>query len=140
MSHSASSSSSDLQSTLRVMQERDLARQAEQNWRTRYEIEAQQRRAEAVIAQQAITHLKAEVQRLTQLNQQQPVVSSIPVLPQASASAQTLVDLQAKLVQVSQERDQLRQLLKAEQANHAKTRASLTTTLCDAMDALNLQQ
>lgn len=140
-SNSTPSSPGDLQQALRVMQqERDIARQAEQNWRARYEMEAHQRRADAAIAQQAIARLQAEIQRLTQPTSQPTTSQALTALPQEFITPQTLVDLQAKLIQVGQERDQLQQLLEVEKANHGKTRASLTTTLCDAMEALNLKR
>lgn len=109
------------ESQLRV--ERDRALEDAAKWRRRYEVEAQQRRAEAAQAEKTIQALRAEVFQLCQLG---PTVrSAIPKDGEASG----LGLLRGELATLQQERNQLAEALAQEQQQHAKTRESLITAL-----------
>lgn len=136
----------ELKQELQEAQEAQRAANASaDNWRKRYEIEAQQRRTEALLMRQTIDQLKAEISQLKNLPQ--PSVNS-PVpqsnieqaiasqFPDTSDTSQVVADLKLKLLQVWTERDRLAQDLKTEQANHIQTRKNLTTALGDTVDML----
>lgn len=106
------------------------AHESADNWRKRYEIEAEQRRAETLTLQQTIAQLQADVDRLKHPAQVSEIQAEI-------AQLQTVPELQAKLAQVWRDRDQLAQDLKAEQLSHAQTRKNLTTALGDTVDMLS---
>ncbi|MGB7414754.1 MAG: hypothetical protein WA902_11160 [Thermosynechococcaceae cyanobacterium] len=93
---------------------------AAEQWRRRYEVEAQQRRKEYAIAQGTIKKLRAEVQQLCRLKPN--AAASLP----PSRSTASLQALEA-------ERDQLAQALAQEQEAHARTRDNLISALSDAM-------
>jgi predicted RNase H-like nuclease (RuvC/YqgF family) len=100
------------------------------NWRKRYEIEAGQRRDEVQTLQATIAQLKAELDRA-----QNPLASEMEV-ESSIAQIQTVPELQAKLIEVWSDRNQLAQDLETEQVNHIETRKSLTTALGDAVEML----
>lgn len=119
-------------------QEREDAYASAANWRKLYETEAQQRRIEANLSRQTVELLKAEVQQLKGL----PLTGSgnsaaWSEIQQAVEQLSNVADLKTKLTEVLVERDRLMQALKAEQAEHAQTRKSLTTALGDAVDMLS---
>ncbi|MCG6134813.1 MAG: hypothetical protein MET45_09125 [Nostoc sp. LLA-1] len=121
--------------------DRHTAWESAQKWRKLYNTEAEQRRTDANLAQQAIASLKAEIHQLKGLE------TDILVDGKASTEAQqkiqqiqSIEDLQTKLIAIMKERDRLQQALKTEQENHAQTRQSLTTALGDAIDSLTRER
>ncbi|MGG6263681.1 hypothetical protein ACQ4M3_33635 [Leptolyngbya sp. AN03gr2] len=100
------------------------------NWRKRYEIEAQQRRTETLALQKTIAELQAEVDRL----KNPPTVTEID---SEIAQFQTVAELRSKLAEVWSDRNQLAEDFKAEQFSHAQTRKNLTTALGDTVDMLS---
>lgn len=111
------------------------ATQTADAWRSRYEVEGQQRRAESAQAQATINQLTQQVTELLA----QPELST--ELGDDSIALQirgliNLSDLQAKLFEVWTERDKAIAALKAEQNAHEKTKKDLTMALADAMDVL----
>jgi hypothetical protein len=132
----------DLKQQLQAAQAAQNAADASaDNWRKRYETEAQQRRTEAMLTRQTIDTLKLEISQLK--NQPQPS-ADVPILQssieRAIESLETVADLKLKLLEVWTERDRLAQELKIEQANHVQTRKNLTTALGDTIDMLTKQQ
>lgn len=124
----------NLQQQLQSARDSEAAAHASaDNWRKRYEIEAEQRRYETESMQQTIAQLRSELERVKTLPQ---ASQSDPALAQIVAQLQTVPDLQAKLSEVWTERNQLAEDLKAEQADHALTRKNLTTALGDTVDLL----
>ncbi|MBW4558572.1 MAG: hypothetical protein KME59_22120 [Trichormus sp. ATA11-4-KO1] len=125
------------QQLIEQQRDRDAAWESAEKWRKLYNTEAEQRRTDAHLAQQAIASLKAEIHQLKGLE------SGILVDGKAKTDAQeeiqqiqSIEDLQAKLIAIMKERDRLLQALKTEQDNHAQTRQNLTTALGDAIDSL----
>jgi predicted nucleic acid-binding Zn-ribbon protein len=111
------------------------ATQTADAWRSRYEVEGQQRRSESIQAQTTITRLTEQVTQLLA----QPELST--ELGDDSIALQikgliNLSDLQSKLFDVWTERDKAIAALKAEQIAHEKTRKDLTMALADAMEVL----
>lgn len=102
------------------------------NWRKRYEIEAEQRRTEVEALQQTIAQLQAELDHV-----KNPPQASATEVETAIATIQAVPELQAKLIEIWNERNQLAQELKAEQLSHSETRKSLTTALGDAVEMLS---
>lgn len=119
-------------------QERDEAFKSAANWRKLYEQEAQQRRAEATLAQQLIDDLQEKVAQL----QSDPIAS----LEAASIDRSTLAHdlalpssaevLREKLLDAIADVAKLRQALKQEQTEHERTRKTLMDALGDTMNAL----
>lgn len=139
-----------------TQKDRDAADASAANWRRLYETEAQQRRTEVALTQQKLAALTTELEQLKGEAQPEPELKA----PTAQDSAQTASDipaelaglqlpaeLQQKLTQVLLERHQLQakvealtQTLKAEQAEHAHTRKTLTTALGDTVDLLTKER
>ncbi|MBW4487606.1 MAG: hypothetical protein KME12_07435 [Trichocoleus desertorum ATA4-8-CV12] len=131
-----------------VERERDAAYTSATNWRRLYETEAQQRRTEANLAQQAIADLQIEIQQLRggivlEVDSSRSATEIAQVIDQIQSPA----ELREKLVQLLQEQgrlqsevEQLIQALQLEQANHAQTRKSLTTALGDTIDLLTKER
>ncbi|MCU0549180.1 MAG: hypothetical protein MUC48_07515 [Leptolyngbya sp. Prado105] len=123
----------DLQQQVKAAQvSEQTAHASADNWRKRYEIEAEQRRAEVQTLQATIAQLQTELDRIKNL----PAASEAEV-ETAISDIQTVPDLQAKLIEVVRDRNQLAQDLKTEQFNHLETRKSLTTALGDAVEMLS---
>jgi isocitrate dehydrogenase kinase/phosphatase len=121
-----------------VRQERDQARWEVAQGRKRFETEAQQRRDEAVKAQQAISALRTELESPPLPLDAAMIDPEFLQTLQAEILAQTDVEaLQSQLIATQVERQQLLQALKMEQADHAQTRHSLTNALGDAIEALS---
>ena len=121
--------------------ERDTGWESAEKWRKLYNTEAEQRRTDANLAQQAIASLKTEIQKLKGLE------SGILIDGKASTAAQaeiqqiqSLEELQGKVIAIMKERDRLLQALKTEQENHSQTRNNLTTALGDAIDGLTRER
>ncbi len=117
--------------------DRDAAWESAQKWRKLYNIEAEQRRTDIQMSQQAIASLKADIQKLQGREEGRLADgTAITAIQQEIKPLKSLEDLQAKLIAVIKERDRLVQALKTEQDNHAQTRKNLTTALGDAIDGL----
>ena len=102
------------------------------NWRKRYEIEAEQRRIETLAMQQTIAELRAELDRV----KNHPQASETEIQSEIF-QLETVPQLQAKLIEVWSDRNQLAQDLKAEQHSHTQTQNNLTTALGDTVDLLS---
>ncbi len=129
------------ESTSRLQSERDAAWESSEKWRKLYNIEAEQRRTDSQLAQQAISLLKAQIQELQGI--EDGVLSDGAVtkaIQKQIEQLNTVDELKAKLVAVIKERERLQQALKIEQENHTLTRKSLTTALGDAIDSLTKQR
>ncbi|AFZ57708.1 hypothetical protein H6G54_17075 [Anabaena cylindrica FACHB-243] len=119
-----------------LQQKRDEAWESSQKWRQLYNTESEQRRADAKMHQQAITSVKAELQKLQGINADTMAESATTTIESELAEPKSVEELQAKFIAITKERDRLIQALKIEQDNHAQTRNSLTTALGDAIDSL----
>jgi hypothetical protein len=120
-----------------LQSDRDVAWESAQKWRQLYNTEAEQRRTDAQLSQQAIASLKADLHKLRGL-EVETLAAGTPAtaIKEEIEQLKSVEDLQAKLIAVIKERDRLLQALKTEQDNHAQTRNSLTTALGDAIDSL----
>ncbi len=117
--------------------ERDSAWSSSQKWRQLYNTEAEQRRTDAHLFQQAIASLKAEIHKLKGIEGGTlGDGKATTAIQQEIQQIESVEELQAKLIAVTKERDRLLQALKTEQESHAQTRKSLTTALGDAIDSL----
>jgi hypothetical protein len=126
--------SDSLESQLnRLRVERDRALEEAAKWRRRYDVEAQQRRAESELAEKTIRALRAEVFQLCQLG---PAVRSVPAL-QDGESDGVLGRLRVEFAALQQERDRLMAALAQEQQQHTKTRENLITALGEVMQRGN---
>ena len=123
------------QQMTQFQRERDEAWESSQKWRQLYNTEAEQRRADAKLHQEAIASVKAEVQKFSGINAE-PGTDITTAIQQEIAHFNSIEELQTQLIEIIQERDCLLQALKLEQENHAQTRKSLTTALGDAIDSL----
>ncbi|MGC9527317.1 MAG: hypothetical protein ACP5D7_17425 [Limnospira sp.] len=127
-----------------LQRDRDTAIESADQWRERYNTEAQQRREDARRNRETIAQLQAELERL----QEKFGLPKNELLTRVTAQREveglhTAEELRARVVDVTLERDrareQLRQLteaLETEKAAHLETRNSLTTALGDTMDLL----
>ncbi|MBW4424967.1 MAG: hypothetical protein KME50_11065 [Nostoc desertorum CM1-VF14] len=124
-----------------LQSDRDVAWESAQKWRQLYNTEAEQRRTDAQLSQQAIASLRADLHKLRGL-EVETLAAGTPVtaIKQEIEQLKSVEDLQAKLIAVIKERDRLLQALKTEQDNHAQTRNSLTTALGDAIDSLTQER
>ncbi|WP_448604103.1 hypothetical protein [Thermoleptolyngbya sp.] len=116
--------------------ERDEALSSAANWRRLYETEAQQRRTEANLSQQAIADLKDRLQRAQSHPLPKLTGDVPPAIAQQIASLDTLESLQQALAQALVECDRLAQALRVEQSDHDQTRKSLTAALGETVDRL----
>ncbi|UUO14908.1 hypothetical protein [Dolichospermum heterosporum] len=123
------------QQMTKFQRERDEAWESSQKWRQLYNTEAEQRRVDAKMHQEAIVSIKAEVQKFSGVNGETGT-DMTTAIQQEISQFNSIEELQTKLLEVIQERDCLLQALKLEQENHAQTRKSLTTALGDAIDSL----
>jgi hypothetical protein len=123
------------QQMTQFQRERDEAWESSQKWRQLYNTEAEQRRADTKMHQEAITSVKTEGQKFSGINTEAGS-DNTTAIQQQIAQFNSLEELQTQLLEVIQERDCLLQALKLEQENHAQTRKSLTTALGDAIDSL----
>lgn len=123
------------QQMVEIQQERNAAWESAERWRKLYNTEAEQRRTDTQLSQQAIASLKAELQKVQGLDTHAlPDGTAITAIKQEIEQLQSVEELKAKLVTAIKERDRLLQALKTEQDNHAQTRDNLTTALGDAID------
>ncbi|MBW4687149.1 MAG: hypothetical protein KME40_19085 [Komarekiella atlantica HA4396-MV6] len=123
-----------------LLRDRDAAWESAQKWRKLYNTEAEQRRTDAQMSQQAIASLKAELQKLQGREEVRLADGTVTAIQQEIEPLKSIEDLQLKLIAVIKERDRLVQTLKTEQDNHAQTRKSLTTALGDAIDRLTQER
>ncbi|WP_254174804.1 hypothetical protein [Planktothrix pseudagardhii] len=129
--------------------QRDLnaAIESSDQWRQRYNIEAQQRRQEAQRYLEQVGELRGELERWQRLS---PLPNELQVrvaVRQEMDQLKTLDEVKAKLIEAMLERDrsreqihQLMEALEAEKAAHLDTRNSLTTALGDTVDLLTKAQ
>ncbi|MBC6431056.1 hypothetical protein FM036_09590 [Nostoc sp. HG1] len=124
-----------------LQSDRDTAWESAQKWRQLYNTEAEQRRTDAQLSQQAIASLKADLHKLQGI-EIETLAAGTPVtaIQQEIEQLKSVEELQAKLITLIKERDRLLQALKTEQDNHAQTRNSLTTALGDAIDSLTQER
>ncbi|MDZ8056084.1 MAG: hypothetical protein RMX68_021800 [Aulosira sp. ZfuVER01] len=123
------------QQMVAIQRDRDVAWESAEKWRKLYNTEAEQRRTDTQLSQQAIASLKAELQKVQGLDTQAlPDATAVTAIQQEIEQLQSVEELKAKLVTAIKERDRLLQALKTEQDNHAQTRDNLTTALGDAID------
>jgi hypothetical protein len=108
----------------------DRALEDAAKWRQRYDVEAQQRRVEAEVAEKTIRELRAEIFQLCQLG---PAVRSAAPLKKSEADDSTLGRLKTALAELQQERNQLAEALAQEEQQHHKTRENLITSLGEVM-------
>ncbi len=111
------------------------ATQTADAWRSRYEVEGQQRRAESGQAQATIAQLTQQVTQLLAKPEFSTELGDDSIALQIKGLI-NLSDLQAKLFEVWTERDKAIAALKTEQSAHEKTKKDLTMALADAMDVL----
>lgn len=123
-----------------LQSDRDAAWESAQKWRKLYNTEAEQRRTDAQLSQQAIASLKADLHKLQGLETETLAVTTVTAIQQEIEQLKSVEDLQGKLIAVLKERDRLLQALKTEQDNHAQSRNSLTTALGDAIDSLTRER
>ncbi|MHC5675931.1 hypothetical protein [Nostoc sp.] len=124
-----------------LQHDRNSAWESAQKWRQLYNTEAEQRRTDAQLSQQAIASLKADIHKLQGLEGETLAIRTpVTANQQEIEQLKSVEDLQAKLITVIKERDRLLQALKTEQDNHAQTRNSLTTALGDAIDSLTRER
>ncbi|MDZ8183887.1 MAG: hypothetical protein RMX96_03355 [Nostoc sp. ChiSLP02] len=128
------------QQIVELQQERDAGWESAQKWRQLYNTEAEQRRTDAQLSQQAIASLKADLHKLQGLETETLAVAPATAIQEEIEQLQSVEELQAKLIAAIKERDRLLQALKTEQDNHAQTRKSLTTALGDAIDSLTQER
>lgn len=129
------------QEVAELQKERDTGWESAEKWRKLYNTEAEQRRVDTQLSQQAIASLKAEIQKLqgSELRQLHDTAAATAILHEIE-QLKSVEELQTKLIAVFKERDRLLSLLKTEQDNHAQTRKSLTTALGDAIDGLTKER
>jgi hypothetical protein len=129
--------------------QRDLnaAVESSDQWRQRYNTEAQQRRQEAGRYLEQVGELRGELERWQRLS---PLPNELQVrvaVRQEIDQLKTLDEVKAKLIEVMLERDrsreQIHQLVEAldtEKTAHLETRNSLTMALGDTVDLLTKAQ
>ncbi|MEH2066703.1 MAG: hypothetical protein V7K47_00630 [Nostoc sp.] len=123
-----------------LQHDRDAAWESAQKWRQLYNTEAEQRRTDAQLSQQAIASLKADLHKFQGLETGTLADTPVTAIQQEIEQSQSVEELQSKLIAAIKERDRLLQALKTEQENHAQTRKSLTTALGDAIDSLTQER
>jgi chromosome segregation ATPase len=104
-------------------------------WRSRYDTEGQQRRAEVTAAQQKIAKLEAEIQQLRTQPELDTNLGDNAIALQIEGML-NMNELKAKLFEVWLDRDRALEAIKSEQLAHEQTRHDLTMALADAMDVL----
>jgi hypothetical protein len=125
------------QQVAELQAERDAGWQSAEKWRKLYNTEAEQRRTDALMAQQAIASLKVQIQQIKGIPEARLDDPTATVaIQQEVEQIESVEELKAKLIAAIKERDRLQQALKTEQDEHAQTRKSLTTALGDAIDRL----
>ncbi|MEM6448733.1 MAG: hypothetical protein AAF703_00295 [Cyanobacteria bacterium P01_D01_bin.105] len=127
------------QQVAELTQERDRAYASADNLRNMYEAEAKQRQREAIAAQRKIEKLKQTVIALQSPDEATSTGELSGRLKSnitAIESNRSVESLQTQLVESKKRCEHLKGLFEAEQAEHAKTRQSMTAALGDAVDLL----
>lgn len=128
------------QQLAKAQQEREEAYQSAVNWRSRYEAEATQRRADVEHLQLTIQTLRTELSTLQKSPSESGIQGSVPgavaqeIAGAPGADLHTVSGLRSELVKALQQCDRWQQALIAEQKAHAETRQTLTTALGEAID------
>ena len=121
--------------------DRNSAWESAEKWRKLYNTEAEQRRSDALLSQQAIASLKTELQKIKGIDETKlPDADTNTNIKAEIAVIDSVQELQTKLIAATKERDRLINALKSEQENHSQTRKSLTTALGDAIDSLTRER
>jgi hypothetical protein len=121
--------------------DRNSAWESAEKWRKLYNTEAEQRRSDALLSQQAIASLKTELQKIKGIDETKlPDADTNTNIKAEIAVIDSVQELQTKLIAATKERDCLINALKSEQENHSQTRKSLTTALGDAIDSLTRER
>jgi hypothetical protein len=121
--------------------DRNSAWESAEKWRQLYNTEAEQRRSDALLFQQAIVSLKTELQNIKGIDETKlPDADANTHICAEVAVIDSIQELQTKLIAATKERDRLINALKSEQENHCQTRKSLTTALGDAIDSLTRER
>ncbi|NJL10009.1 MAG: hypothetical protein HC908_06990 [Calothrix sp. SM1_7_51] len=129
------------QQVAELLQNKDSAWASSEKWRKLYNIEAEQRRTDVQLAQQAISSLKAEIQRLQGIGE--PTLNdanAIDAIRQQVEQFASIEELKIKLFEALKERDRLLLAVKTEKEEHEQTRKSLTAALGDAIDTLGKER
>lgn len=131
----------DLKRQLQAAQQSEAAANASaDNWRKRYEIEAQQRRQEVESMQQTLDQLQFDPSKESIQQNPPRSIDAEPIfsseIEQKIAHLDTVDELKAQLIEVWSERDRLAQALEREKAEHVQTRQNLSMALGDAVDML----
>ncbi len=119
----------DLTSELAIAQENT------DSWRSRYEIEGQQRRNDVTTRRDQINELQTEIAQLRTQPEFSTTLSDDAIVLQINGIT-SMSALQGKLFEVWTDRDDVLAALKKEQLAHEKTKKDLTMALADAMDVL----
>jgi hypothetical protein len=121
--------------------DRSSAWESAEKWRKLYNTEAEQRRSDALLSQQAIASLKTELQKIKGIDETKlPDADTNTNIKAEIGIIDSVQELQSKLIAATKERDRLISALKSEQENHSQTRKSLTTALGDAIDSLTRER
>jgi hypothetical protein len=121
--------------------DRNSAWESAEKWRKLYNTEAEQRRSDALLSQQAIASLKTELQKIKGIDETKlPDADTNTNIKAEIAVIDSIPELQTKLIAATKERDRLMNALKSEQESHSLTRKSLTTALGDAIDSLTKER
>jgi len=126
------------QQVAELTQERDRAYTSADNLRSMYEAEAKQRQRDALTAQRKVEKLKQTV--IAFQAPDEAATGEVSGRLKADITAvkgnRSVESLQAQLIESKKQCAQLKSLLEAEQADHEKTRQSMTAALGDAVDLL----
>lgn len=127
------------QQVAKLAEERDRAYASADNLRSMYDAESQQRQRDAIAAQRKIEKLKQTVIAL-QTPDDAVATGELSGRLKADITAiqnnRSIESLQAQLVESKKQCERLKNRLEAEQAEHEKTRQSMTAALGDAVDLL----
>lgn len=115
------------QQLAQLAQERDGAIAQEKRWRSLYEMESQQRRAEA----------QQFCPEVTALPDRAAIEAEIAGFPNGQAVVETLITIWQERDRLQLQVQQLSQALMTEQTDHAQTRQRLTQALEDTLDLFN---
>ncbi|MBE9041500.1 hypothetical protein IQ235_11990 [Oscillatoriales cyanobacterium LEGE 11467] len=130
------------QQLARVKQELATARASAEHWRSLYTTEAQQRRDQVQAAQTQLERLQTQVGqgqnvvKPSQTNLLNAAEQEIEQLPLEGLKPK-LIDRTVECEHLRQELAGLRETLKTERENHAKTRTDLTTALGDTVSLIS---
>ena len=130
------------QQLARVQQELAAARASAEHWRSLYTTEAQQRRDQVQAAQTQLDRLQTRIgegqnpSKPSQTNFLNAAEQAVEQLPPDRLKPK-LIDRTVECEHLHQELARLREALKTERENHAKTRTDLTTALGDTVSLIS---